>query len=310
HKIIIMTDADVDGSHIRTLLLTLFYRQMPELIERGYLYIAQPPLYRIKRGNSEVYLKDDRAMEDYLLRDCIEEVTLELHDGSQVGGEDFWALIEEARQARNHMEPIQRKVGNHAVVEQSAVAGALSPAILDDEKTAADAANYVATRLDALADPLEKGWTGEPSADGGLLFQRTLRGITQKYVIDGDLIRSRDGRSLDAIAGAMQKIYGQFATLKTKSEDLRIEGPATLIENLTEIGRKGLSFQRYKGLGEMNPEQLWETTMDVNARVLLQVKINHVDDASEVFSTLMGDLVEPRRDFIQSNALSVENLDI
>ncbi|MDB3952866.1 DNA topoisomerase (ATP-hydrolyzing) subunit B [Alphaproteobacteria bacterium] len=310
HKIIIMTDADVDGSHIRTLLLTLFYRQMPELIERGYLYIAQPPLYRVKRGNSEVYLKDDRAMEDYLLRECIDEITLELADGSHVAGEDLWALIEDARVARNHMEPIMRKVGERSVVEQSAIAGALSPSILDDEETAAAAASYVATRLDALADTLEQGWSGVPSEDGGLLFQRTLRGITQKHLIDGDLIRSRDGRSLDTMAAALQKVYGQVAALKSKYDESRIEGPATLIEHLTEIGRKGLSFQRYKGLGEMNPEQLWETTMDVNARVLLQVKVNHVDEASEVFSTLMGDLVEPRREFIQSNALSVENLDI
>jgi len=310
HKIIIMTDADVDGSHIRTLLLTLFYRQMRELIERGYLYIAQPPLYRIKRGGSEVYLKDDRAMEDYLLRDCVGDVTLEFQDGSQVAGEDLWSLIEDARIARNHIFNIQRKVGNHSVVEQSAVAGALSPSILNDEKSASEAAGYVATRLNALADPLEKGWSGEPSEDGGLLFQRTLRGILEKYVIDGDLIRSRDARTLDTMAGAMQNTYSKFLVLKTKTDEKRIEGPSTLIEYLTNIGRKGLSFQRYKGLGEMNPEQLWETTMDVNARILLQVKVNHADDAAEVFSTLMGDLVEPRREFIQSNALSVENLDI
>ena len=309
-KIIIMTDADVDGSHIRTLLLTLFYRQMPELIERGYLYIAQPPLYRIKRGGSEVYLKDDRAMEDYLLRDCVGDVTLGFQDGSQIAGEDLWSLIEDARIARNHINNIQRKVGNHSVVEQSAVAGALSPSILNDEKSASEAAHYVATRLDALADPLEKGWSGEPSENGGLLFQRTLRGILQKYEIDGDLIRSRDARTLDAMAGTMQSIYSKFLVLKTKTGEQRIEGPSTLIEYLTNIGTKGLSFQRYKGLGEMNPEQLWETTMDVNARTLLQVKVDHADDASEVFSTLMGNLVEPRREFIQSNALSVENLDI
>ena len=309
-KIIIMTDADVDGSHIRTLLLTLFYRQMPELIERGYLYIAQPPLYRVKRGASEVYLKDDHAMEDYLLRDCIQDIIVELYDGSQVGGKDLWSLIEEARLARNHIDNIERKVGNRSVVEQSAVAGALNPSILNSAKSATEAASYVATRLDALADPLEKGWSGQSNKDGGLLFQRTLRGILQKYVIDGDLIRSRDARSLDKMAGQMQNTYGKFIMLKTKNGEKRIEGPSTLIEYLTNIGRKGLSFQRYKGLGEMNPEQLWETTMDADARVLLQVKINQADDAAEVFSTLMGDLVEPRRAFIQSNALSVENLDI
>jgi DNA gyrase subunit B len=310
HKIIIMTDADVDGSHIRTLLLTFFYRQMPELIERGYLYIAQPPLYRMKRGNSEVYLKDDKAMEDYLLRESLDEVTLVLNDGTQLAQEDLWAIVEEARAARNHMESIVRKVGNQSVVEQSAVAGALSPSILNDDETAAAAANYVAQRLDALSDPLEQGWSGEPSEDGGLMFQRTLRGITQSHKIDGDLIRSRDGRRLDDMAAALQKIYGRMAMLKTKTGEERIEGPATLIRHLTEIGRKGLTFQRYKGLGEMNPDQRWETTMASNARVLLQVKISHSENAEEVFSTLMGDLVEPRRDFIQSNALSVENLDI
>ena len=316
HKIIIMTDADVDGSHIRTLLLTLFYRQMPQLIERGYLYIAQPPLYRVKRGTSEVYLKDDRAMEYYLLRECLDEITLELADGSNIAGDDLWSLIEDARVARNHMEPIIHKVGERSVVEQSVIAGALSRDILNDEENAAAAASYVAARLNKLADPLEKGWSGVPSEDGGLLFQRTLRGITQKHLIDGDLIRSRDGRSLDpgvdgkTMFKGLIKVYEDFPVLKTKTEEIRIEGPATLIQQLTKIGRKGLSFQRYKGLGEMNPEQLWETTMDANARVLLQVKVNHVDEASEVFSTLMGDLVEPRRDFIQSNALSVENLDI
>ena len=310
HKIIIMTDADVDGSHIRTLLLTLFYRQMPELIERGYLYIAQPPLYRVKRGNSEVYLKDDRAMEYYLLRECLDEITLELADGSQIAGDDLWSLIEDARVARNHMEPIIQKVGERSVVEQSAIAAALSRDILDDEDNATAAARYVATRLNTLADPLEQGWSGVPSQDGGLLFQRTLRGITQKHLIDGDLIRSRDGRSLDTMAPGLQNIYGKVAKLKTKTDERRVEGPVTLIKHLTDYGRKGLSFQRYKGLGEMNPEQLWETTMDVNARVLLQVKVNQVDQANSVFETLMGELVEPRRDFIQTNALSVENLDI
>jgi len=310
HKIIIMTDADVDGSHIRTLLLTLFYRQMRELIERGYLYIAQPPLYRVKRGNSEVYLKDDQALESHLLRESLDDLTLRVAEGTQVAGEDLWQVVDAARNAKNLLESMARKVGSHAVVEQIAIAGALNTEILSDEAKARAAAEYVAKRLDNLADPLERGWQGEADEEGGMAFSRTLRGVTQRFEIDGDLIRSADARRLDAMAPDFQEFYGQLPVLIAKEEEFRVAGPVALIELILEIGRKGLSIQRYKGLGEMNPDQLWETTMDVDARVLHQVKINHADDAEEVFSTLMGDLVEPRRDFIQSNALTVENLDV
>ncbi|MDH3700571.1 MAG: DNA topoisomerase (ATP-hydrolyzing) subunit B [Alphaproteobacteria bacterium] len=310
HKIIIMTDADVDGSHIRTLLLTLFYRQMPELIERGYLYIAQPPLYRVKRGSSEVYLKDDQALESHLLRESLDDLTLRIAEGTQVAGEDLWQVVDAARNAKNLLESMARKVGSHAVVEQIAIAGALNTDILSDGEKARAAAEYVAKRLDNLADPLERGWQGEADEEGGMAFSRTLRGVTQRFEIDGDLIRSADARRLDAMAPDFQEYYGQLPALIAKDEEFRVAGPVGLIEQILEIGRKGLSVQRYKGLGEMNPDQLWETTMDVDARVLHQVKINHADDAEEVFSTLMGDLVEPRRDFIQSNALSVENLDV
>ncbi len=310
HKIIIMTDADVDGSHIRTLLLTLFYRQMPELIERGYLYIAQPPLYRVKRGSSEVYLKDDQALESHLLRESLDDLTLQIAEGAQVAGEDLWQVVDAARNAKNLLESMARKVGSHAVVEQIAIAGALNTEILSDREKARAAAEYVAKRLDNLADPLERGWQGEADEDGGMAFSRTLRGVTQRFEIDGDLIRSADARRLDAMAPSFQEYYGHLPVLVAKDEEIRIAGPIALIETILEVGRKGLSVQRYKGLGEMNPDQLWETTMDVDARVLHQVKINHVDDAEEVFSTLMGDLVEPRRDFIQTNALTVENLDV
>ena len=310
HKIIIMTDADVDGSHIRTLLLTLFYRQMPELIDRGYLYIAQPPLYRVKRGSSEVYLKDDQALESHLLRESLDDLTLRIAEGTQVAGEDLWQVVDAARNAKNLLESMARKVGSHAVVEQIAIAGALNTDILSDGEKARAAAEYVAKRLDNLADPLERGWQGEADEEGGMAFSRTLRGVTQRFEIDGDLIRSADARRLDAMAPDFQEYYGQLPALIAKDEEFRVAGPVGLIEQILEIGRKGLSVQRYKGLGEMNPDQLWETTMDVDARVLHQVKINHADDAEEVFSTLMGDLVEPRRDFIQSNALSVENLDV
>jgi len=310
HKIIIMTDADVDGSHIRTLLLTLFYRQMPDLIERGYLYIAQPPLYRVKKGNSEVYVKNDRALEDYLLREGLDDLGLTLGDGTQIAGEDLWRVIDSARNAKHLLESMAQKVGNRDVVEQSAIAGVLNPDILSDRERAQGAADYIARRLDTLADPLERGWAGTPSETGGLVFSRTLRGVTQRFTIDGDLVRSADARRLDAQAATFQEYYGHAPTLKAKETEIRIAGPVQLVEKIMEMGRKGLNIQRYKGLGEMNPEQLWETTMDAEARVLHQVKISHADDAEEVFSTLMGDLVEPRREFIQSNALKVANLDV
>jgi DNA gyrase subunit B len=305
-----MTDADVDGSHIRTLLLTLFYRQMPDLIERGYLYIAQPPLYRVKKGNSEVYVKDDRALEDHLLREGLGDLGLTLGDGTQIAGEDLWQVIDVARNARNMLETMAQKVGNRDVVEQSAIAGALNQEILSDPERAQQAADYIARRLDTLADPLERGWTGTPNGSGGLVFERTLRGVTQRFTIDADLVRSADARRLDAMAATLQEYYSHAPSLQAKDTEFRIAGPVQLVEKIMELGRKGLNIQRYKGLGEMNPEQLWETTMDAEARVLHQVKISHADDAEEVFSTLMGDLVEPRRDFIQSNALKVANLDV
>ncbi len=310
HKIIIMTDADVDGSHIRTLLLTLFYRQMPQLIERGYLYIAQPPLYRVKKGNSEVYVKNDQALEDYLLREGLGDLSLKLADGAVIAGEDLWRVIDSARNAKHLLESMAQKVGSRDVVEQSAIAGALNAEILSDQPRAQEAAAYIARRLDNLADPLERGWEGAPDERGGLAFSRTLRGVTQRFTIDSNLVRSADARRLDALTAVFQEYYGRFPFLMTKDGETRIAGPVQLVERIMEMGRRGLSIQRYKGLGEMNPEQLWETTMDEAARVLHQVKISHADDAEEVFSTLMGDLVEPRRDFIQSNALKVANLDV
>ena len=310
HKIIIMTDADVDGSHIRTLLLTFFYRQMPELIERGYLYIAQPPLYRAKRGNSQVYLKDDAAMEDYLFNAAIDEgVVFTTYDGEQTAGQDLKTLCDEAQKTKTYIERIAQTVPAY-IVEQVAVAGALNTQILSDTEMAGQAAQYIATRLDALSDPLERGWSGRVLEDGGLHFERTLRGVTETHEIDGSLIRSSDARKLDERAGTLQKLYSRPGTLVAKDKESQITGPIALVDTITAMGRKGISIQRYKGLGEMNPDQLWETTLDPNARSLLQVKVSHADDAEEVFSTLMGDLVEPRRDFIQSNALKVANLDV
>ena len=310
HKIIIMTDADVDGSHIRTLLLTFFYRQMPELIERGFLYIAQPPLYRIQKGKSEVYLKDDAAMEEFLMREAIGSCTLTIGDEQEVGRDELQEILMDASKARHLLEPLARKVGDIGVVEQTAIAGALNPDVLGNAEQAQQAADYVAKRLDSLADPLERGWTGEPTENGGVVFKRTLRGVAQIREIDGDLVRSVEGLRLDAMAPTLQRFYGRYPTLHAKEEEIRISGPVELIDKVMELGKKGIGVQRYKGLGEMNPEQLWETTMDENARTLHQVKISHADEAGELFSTLMGDLVEPRRDFIQTNALKVANLDV
>ena len=310
HKIIIMTDADVDGSHIRTLLLTFFYRQMPELIERGYLYIAQPPLYRAKRGNSEVYLKDDRALEDYLFNTAVDEGTLFTgFDGSQIGGQDLRNLVEQARAARGLLLDIAKHVPQR-MVEQAAILGALNPQVLTDAVHAGEVGEYLAKRMDALEDALERGWRGEVLDDGGLKLSRTLRGVTETHVIDGTLIKSAEARRLDQMAAHLQQTYARHGTLTAKDKDFVITGPVGLIERITELGRKGLSVQRYKGLGEMNPGQLWETTLDPNARILLQVKVDHIEDADEVFTTLMGDNVEPRRDFIQDNALKVANLDV
>lgn len=311
HKIIIMTDADVDGSHIRTLLLTFFYRQMPELIERGYLYIAQPPLYRIKRGNSkERYLKDDRALEQYLLATGSEGATLTLHNDKPCQDEELQKIIEQARLMKNAIAAIDRKVGNMALVEQAAIAGALNAELIADPSKAEAAAAYVAKRLDALLPPAERGWTGAVAAKGGMIFSRTRRGVTSRFTLDPDTLRSGEARRLDSMAADLQEWFRAPARFAVKDrEPLPLAGPAELIDALIAEGRHNLTIQRYKGLGEMNPGQLWETTLDPTIRSLLQVRVNQIDEAEQVFSTLMGDVVEPRRDFIVENALNATNID-
>jgi len=310
HKIIIMTDADVDGSHIRTLLLTFFYRQMPELIAHGHLFIAQPPLYRAKRGASEVYLKDDRALEDFLMGAALEEAVFTSHDGVQHAGPDLRQIVEEARRVKALLQPLIRHIGNAAVVEQVAIAGAFNPEILSNRTQAERAAAYIASRLDRLSAEHARGWKAVPLADGGLEFTRTLRGVAERHVIDGSVIRSAEARRVDAFAGKLQQLYVKRGKLTAKEREVLIAGPIGLVDAVMELGRKGVTIQRYKGLGEMNPEQLWQTTLDPQARTLLQVRVEHTDEAEEVFSTLMGDVVEPRRDFIQQNALKVANLDV
>ena len=310
HKVIVMTDADVDGSHIRTLLLTFFYRHMAAVIDKGYLYIAQPPLYRAKRGASEVYLKDDRELEDHLIAAGIEETVLTFHDGTESAGEDLHAILDEARTARNLLAPLVRRTGNLALVEQAAILGALGKELFYDKRRAAEAAAYIAMRLDAMVPKFERGWSGVVNDNGDLVFSRTLRGVTEHHRIDAKLIESAEAGRLDAIAGKLQVIYERHATLTRKDFETVITGPTGLIESVMDLGRKGVTVQRYKGLGEMNPDQLWETTLDPDARTLLQVKVGHADESEDIFSTLMGDVVEPRREFIQAHALEVANLDV
>ena len=310
HKIIIMTDADVDGSHIRTLLLTFFYRQMPEIIERGYLYIAQPPLYRAKKGESEQYLKDDPEMEEYLIRAGLRDAVLTISDGAQIAGEDLYDRVKQAQRAKRLLEPMSDKLTNAEVAEQSAVLGAFNQILLDSQEQSQLVADALARRLDGLAMPADRGWTAEIVEGGGIAFVRTRRGVTERQVIDGALLRSSEARRLDELAPELQTLYARPATLNAKDFEKRITGPVEMFDAILALGRKGVSVQRYKGLGEMNPEQLWETTLDPEVRTLLQVNIDHADSAEEVFSTLMGDVVEPRRDFIQDNALKVVNLDV
>jgi DNA gyrase subunit B len=302
HKIIIMTDADVDGAHIRTLLLTFFYRQMPELIERGHVFIAQPPLYKAARGKSERYLKDEADLQDYLVAEGAAGAVLSLHDGQTVTGAHLDELIAHARQAAAALNGFPRHYPRF-VLEQAAIAKALNPDILSDPAKARDAARYIAQRLDTLSEEFERGWQGEPTSDGGLSFWRTVRGVREAVAVDGALIGSADARRLDRMAGELNETYLQVGTLRRKDETIEVRSPTELLDAIFEWGRKGLSLQRYKGLGEMNPEQLWETTLDENARSLLVVKVQHADQAGELFSKLMGDVVEPRREFIQDNAL-------
>lgn len=303
HKIIIMTDADVDGAHIRTLLLTFLYRQMPALIDQGYVYIAQPPLYKVSRGKSEQYLKDERALEDYLIETGLEDTALLLANGETRTRADLRTLVEQARSIRNVLHGLHTRYNRH-VVEQAAIAGVLRADIFADPKTAAAAAEYIAKRLDRLAEETERGWQGTFEEGTGFLFERTVRGVKEVALIDQPLLGSADVRKLDEFAATLQSVYERKGTLRRKDDETTIHGPVDLFEAVTAAGRKGISLQRYKGLGEMNPEQLWETTLDTNARSLLQVKVKEVDEADDIFTKLMGDVVEPRRIFIQDNALA------
>ncbi|HWJ86478.1 MAG TPA: DNA topoisomerase (ATP-hydrolyzing) subunit B [Pelagibacterium sp.] len=309
HKIIIMTDADVDGAHIRTLLLTFFYRQMPEIIERGHLYIAQPPLYKVTRGRSEQYLKDERAHEDYLLAGGSDDAVLTTRSGAAHAGADLLGIVEQARDL-NHLIDNQNARYNRQMIEQAAVVGALDPEAMENPEAAKALADRVANRLNRMSDEMERTWEGEIDGEGGYVFSRVVRGVAETYTLDAALLGSADARKLRNLAGKLDEIYGGVPTLARKDQTHEVYGPRSLFQIVMAAGGKGVSMQRYKGLGEMNAEQLWETTMDPDGRTLLQVQIRETDDADSIFSQLMGDLVEPRREFIQDNALSVSNLDI
>jgi len=306
HKIIIMTDADVDGAHIRTLILTFFYRQMPQLIDRGHIYIAQAPLYKVTRAKSTQYLKDERALEDYLIDALLDGAALRAESGLEFAGADLRRILELARNFRQVVQALHSRYDRN-VVEQAALAGALQPAA--DEETAQKLADEVSVRLDRVAEELERGWRGAPR-DGGYIFRRTLRGVEHVALLDAALLASSEARKLTERASELHEVFAGQAALARRGDEAAVSGPLALYDAMSAQGRKGLTIQRYKGLGEMNAEQLWETTLDRDARSLLQVRIKDLVEADEIFVKLMGDVVEPRREFIQENALSVANLDV
>ncbi len=311
HKIVIMTDADVDGAHIRTLLLTFFFRHMPEIIERGYLYIAQPPLFKVKRGkSSEIYLKDERSLEDHLISIAVDEIIITESNGDTRSGNDLRDLLLKSRALRNSINALSTRAGNRRVVEQAAIAGAFDENVIRDEQLGLSYAKKAAERLDSIEHENEKGWEGTFTIDRGYTFWKTTRGVTERVKISTDRIRSADAVRLSGAKTWLQEVFAGPVEITQDGKLLaKVNGPAAFYDHILEAGRKGLQIARYKGLGEMNPEQLWETTLDPNARTLLQVKVSDAAKADEIFSTLMGDVVEPRREFIQDNALK-SNVDV
>ena len=309
HRIIIMTDADVDGAHIRTLLLTFFYRQMPQLVEGGHLYISQPPLYKVKRGSSESYLKDERAFEDFLMDGGLEGAVLVLGDSERRSGRDLRSAVERTRTFSHVLDGLHQRYSRR-VAEQAVIAGALNPKLVDGDEKGGEVAETVVKRLNMVSEETERGWRAEPIADGGFVFSREVRGVGEAHNIDRALLQSADARKLHQFHPEFAELFGNGAVLERKGTQTPVYGPVSLMQAVFGAGRAGLTMQRYKGLGEMNPEQLRETTLDATVRTLLQVKIGELNEADEIFSKLMGDVVEPRREFIQQNALSVANLDI
>ena len=296
HKIILMADADVDGAHIRTLLLTFFFRQMPELIERGHVFIAQPPLYKVSKGKQHRYIKDQAEMDAYLIEEGSAEASLELASGEVRAGLDLQGLVRDAKAFRAGVDRLSQRAPAFAI-EQSALAG------LFDEHAEEAAAAHAAARFDLYAEEGDGPWSGGPGAQGAVAFERVRRAVTEKIVLEEPLIRSLDARRLAERAAAFEGLFDKPAVFRRKDKATTIRGPLDLLDAVLDAGKKGIAIQRYKGLGEMNPEQLWETTLDANARTLLRVEVEHEDEAADLFAKLMGDVVEPRREFIQENAL-------
>lgn len=313
HKIIIMTDADVDGSHIRTLLLTFFYRHMREVIDRGYMYIAQPPLFKVKRGNSgETYLKNEAALEDYLIDATLNDVILS--DGKKNGrsGADLREMLVRCRNIRAAVNALAQRIGDKNVVEQAAIAGAFDEKAINDPELAGKICSKLAARMNESAHAKEKTWKVEFTPVGGYVLTRVLRGVSERFRIPVDQLQSADAKRLEPLTPWLQENFDGESSLVPNDgkPPVKISGPIDLYQAVQDFGRRGLTIQRYKGLGEMNPEQLWETTLDPAVRTLLQVKLEDAQKCDDIFSTLMGDVVEPRRDFIQNNALKVSNLDV
>jgi DNA gyrase subunit B len=332
HKIVIMTDADVDGAHIRTLLLTFFYRQMPQIIEAGHLYIAQPPLYKVTRGRSEVYLKDDAALDQYLVDAGIGALRFDSPEGAR-SGEDLRSLVDHARRLRALMRYVPRRY-DAALVEALALNGGFASGL--DASGRSAAAARTAKWLDAAetASGEDGRWTIEVTEDGGFHVQRRWRGVTDHHVIEPSFAASAEARKLAALIAEVGESYaapgrllaiGATAAPEPDAEDGddadvapkastpksdTVTRPTELLDAILAFGRRGMAISRYKGLGEMNAEQLWETTLDPSNRSLLQVELETADVTDEVFSRLMGEEVEPRREFIQENALNVANLDV
>lgn len=305
HKIVIMTDADVDGAHIRTLILTFFYRQMPQLIEKGYLYIAQPPLYRIKRGNKAIYLKDNKGLYEHLVGEALDGTVLKTADGVQHAGEDLRDIIEKCNEFTRLVKSLSRRLPAN-VIQATALSGALSEDSIGDVAKATKIAQRLNDSIEAI---VEAHWNGSVDDEGQFILSREVRGVTEKVIIDKGTLVAPEVADINTLVGNLAQVFAGKITLEHKNNTQMVNTPSFLIDAVMEIGRKGMTVQRFKGLGEMNPDQLWETTLDPSNRTLLQVKVGDIDSAEQVFSTLMGSVVEPRRDFIQENALK-SNLDV
>ena len=314
HKIIIMTDADVDGSHIRTLLLTFFYRHMKPIIDSGRLYIAQPPLYRLKKGNSTVYKKDDNDLESYLIEEGLKNTIFENTQGSKVAGEELKQIIYLSKKTKNLVIPLLRRIDNTDIIEHTAIVRGLDLRNLKDRLIGQEIAKYLQQRLNLISDISQKNWQVTYKSSS-IMLERTIRGFTEKYIIDENFVITPEARALNDIKDElMENFYRLKETgcgiLSHKNEEFNIFGPLDLIEKVLDIGKSGLQINRYKGLGEMNPDQLWETTLDQNERILLSVKINEIDAANKAFEDLMGGETDARKKFIAENSLKVANLDI